>query len=101
MGALSQRFFFGWERSPKMDYRKKVVLILTSLLEDLVEQWALPGCECPVPLQFIRKLPITIEQQKQLVSSLPRRIRDSHLGFRRKTPFSNSSVDLQGALAIL
>ena len=27
---------FGWEGSPKIDYRKKSTLILTSLLEDLV-----------------------------------------------------------------
>ena len=37
IGALSHRFFFGWEGSPtKIDYRKRVgTLVLTSLLEDL------------------------------------------------------------------
>ena len=36
-GAVSHRFFFGWEGSPtKIDYRRKVgALILTSPLEDL------------------------------------------------------------------
>ena len=36
IGALSNPVF-GWEASPKIDYRKKYnILMLTSLLEDLV-----------------------------------------------------------------
>ena len=40
IGALSHRFFFGWEgSSTKIDHRKKGTLILTSVLEDLFVQW--------------------------------------------------------------
>ena len=38
MGALSHRFFFGWEGFPtEIDYTKKGTLILSALLEDLVD----------------------------------------------------------------